>query len=184
MGNNPNSNGGFMGFPDDVVGMDEVERAHVLGDEAKAYMIAHPGRTVVNFVRKLIDTHVRETIAVHWNMEGIKQRFGAGAVTPFKILTQGSWMIIFLTSLAGAGLIVAAALREKTLAAKAVTLMSPPLGLWAYYAVVHAVIISGDRYHMQSAPFIAMIASLAIVAGFAKLKSKARSSPAPGAKGA
>ncbi len=183
MGNNPDSDGGFMNFPDYVQDMDEVERAHVLSDEAKAYMISHPVGTAISFVKKLVDTHLRETIAVHWNQQGIEQRIGAGAVTPLKIITQGSWMVIFLVSLAGAALIVAAAFREKTLSGKAIALMSPPLGLWAYYAVVHAVIISGDRYHMQSAPFIAMIASLAVVAALARLQSRAAPAPAPGAKG-
>jgi hypothetical protein len=37
---------------------------------------------------------------------------------------------------------------------------------------MHAVIVSGDRYHMQSIPFIAMLAGFAVAAAFSKLKSK------------
>ncbi|PQA89061.1 ArnT family glycosyltransferase [Hyphococcus luteus] len=172
MGNNPETDGGYMPLPDKVIGMNEVERARVLGDEAKAYMMSNPVRTGVGFVKKLINTHLRETIAVHWNQSGIEKRFGAGAVLPLKLLTQAYWMIVFLASLAGVGLVVFMALKEKTLKDKAIALMSPPLGLWAYYACMHAVIVSGDRYHMQSIPFIAMLAGFAVAATFSKLKSK------------
>jgi 4-amino-4-deoxy-L-arabinose transferase-like glycosyltransferase len=183
MGNNPDSTGAYTVPPTRTDDMTEVERAEVLGEEAKAYMLANPVRTVIFTARKLIDTHLRETIAVHWNMSGIEQRFGAGAITPFKLVTQAWWMVVFLVSLGGATLAVLAALKEKTLADKFLTFIaSPALGLWAYYAVVHAVIISGDRYHMQSIPFIAMLASLAVTTALAKLKSRA--APTPQAEGA
>lgn len=183
MGNNPASTGDYMDYPDSMSALSEAERAKVLGNEAKAYMLSHPVRTGLSAIKKLIDTHLRETIAVHWNMSGIEKRFGAGALTPLKLLTQTYWMIVFIAALAGAGLVAAAALKEKTHAAKVFALMSPPLGLWAYYAAVHAVIISGDRYHMQSIPFIAMLASLAFIAAVDRLKRVSRPQAALTAQG-
>ena len=184
MGNNPESTGDYMDYPDSMSALSEVERAKVLGDEAKAYMLSNPVRTGLSAMKKLIDTHLRETIAVHWNMTGIEKRFGASALTPFKLLTQTYWMIVLIAALAGAGLVAAAALKEKTLIEKAFALMSPPLGLWAYYAAVHAVIISGDRYHMQSIPFIAMLASLAFIAALEQVKRFRRPRAALKAEGA
>ena len=177
MGNNPNSSGAYMAYPENVEGLNEVERAEIMGDEAKAYMLSHPVRTATMFVRKLADTHIRETIAVHWNKTGIEKRLGARAVAPLKLVTQAYWILVLLASIAGAGLILRAALQQKTLAAKAFAIMSPPLGLWSYYAVVHAIIISGDRYHMQSVPFIAMLAALAASALIARLHGEKTSLP-------
>lgn len=183
MGNNPASTGDYMDYPESMHALSEAERAKVLGDEAKAYMLSNPVRTGLSAIRKLVDTHLRETIAVHWNMSGIEKRFGAGALTPLKLLTQAYWMIVLAAALAGAGLVAAAALKQQTFPAKLFALMSPPLGLWAYYAAVHAVIISGDRYHMQSIPFIAMLAGLAFIAGMDRLKRFRRPQAALKAEG-
>lgn len=160
MGNNPESTGVYMQLPEYVAGMNEVERAKVLQAEAKQYMLENPVRTISLFVKKVIDTHIRETIGVHWNTEGIKKTFGPQTITPFKILTQSYWLLILFISLIGvSGVLTHALTRTDTLLDKATALLSPPLIIWAYYAGIHGLILAQDRYHLQSAPFIAMFAA-------------------------
>ncbi len=173
MGNNPESTGVYMPLPDYAKDMSEVERAHVLQAEAKAFMLNNPGRATALFFRKVIDTHIRETIGVHWNEEGIVKTLGPGALTPLKLLTQGYWMLVLSLSLAGAGLVVIRGLTENpTLLGKATALAAPPLVIWGYYAGVHGIILAQDRYHLQSAPFIAMLAAAAVL-GLASLAQRA-----------
>ena len=127
-------------------------------------MLENPGRATALFVKKVIDTHIRETIGVHWNEEGIVKSFGAGALTPLKLATQSYWMLAFGLSLVGIGFVVFRALTENAgLLDKAAALAAPPLIIWGYYAGVHGVILAQDRYHLQSAPFVAMLAAAAIL---------------------
>jgi hypothetical protein len=37
--------------------------------------------------------------------------------------------------------------------------------LWAYFIAIHSITVTGDRYHMPSIPFLAMLAAYG-VAGF------------------
>ena len=38
----------------------------------------------------------------------------------------------------------------------------PAIVLWTYFAVLHAIIVAGDRYHYPSVPPIAALAGLAL----------------------
>ena len=159
MGNNPDSNGGYMKLPDYTTGMTEIERADVLGDIAVDYMLSNPGRTVVMSARRLIDTHKRETIAVAWNQPALAARFGDGSLLPAKVIASGYWMAVLIAGLAGAALLADKARREAGLFDKLAALAHPALVVWAYYAAVHAIIVGGDRYHFPSIPFIAILAA-------------------------
>lgn len=164
MGNNPESQGVYMPLPDYVHGLSEVERADVLRAEARAFMMENPGRATVLFFRKVIDTHIRETIGVHWNHDGIVRTFGQNAVLPLKILTQGYWMVVLGLALVGVGLTALRGLTENTsLLDRATALAAPPLIIWGYYAGVHGIILAQDRYHLQSTPFIAMLAAIGVM---------------------
>ena len=156
MGNNPLTDGGYMPDPAFVAPLNEYERDRVLGDEAKRYIVEHPVAFVIRSFKKAILLHLNETIAVHWNAEGIKQRMGEGAIFPFKLLTQGYWTSVLLLGLGGLGIM----LRERGVMR---TLAHPVVLIWAYFTGVYAVIIIQDRYHFPSQPFIAMLAAVAIL---------------------
>lgn len=165
MGNNPGSDGGYMPLPESVRTLSEYDRAAHLGNEAKRYMLENPARTAAMFLRKLADTHARETIAVHWNGEGLKRRLhslgipAAPVMTALKLATQAYWIAVLLAALGGAATLLLRARGAQSWRALAAELASPPLVLWGYFAVLHALIVSQDRYHFPSIPFIAMLAA-------------------------
>ena len=37
-----------------------------------------------------------------------------------------------------------------------------PLALWIYFALVHAVTVGQDRYHLPSVPYVAALAGVAL----------------------
>jgi 4-amino-4-deoxy-L-arabinose transferase-like glycosyltransferase len=165
MGNNPQSTGGYMDLPSHVEGLTELQRDEVLRAEARAFITENPGKTIQLFFRKLVDTHIRETIAVHWNASGITHRFGASALAPIKLVCQASWMAIFAFAIVGVALCVRRAFASKSVLSVLGAIAWPPaLTFWAYYAFVHAVTVSQDRYHLQAANLIAMLAAIAVIA--------------------
>ena len=172
MGNNPESNGGYEPLPDWTQGMSEIERAQILGERATTFMLDDPLRTTVLFFRKLIDTHATETIGVVWNTDGIKERFDERAILPLKALTQAYWTLVLASALAGALIVCASAWRANSLLDQLTVLASPPLVLWAYFAFVHAIVVSQDRYHLQSAAFIAMLSAGAVVSLSDRVKNR------------
>lgn len=171
MGNHPDGDGGYRPLPEWTKRLSEVERARVLGQQARAFMLEDPLRTTILFFRKLVGTHATETIAVHWNSGGIKERFGERAMLPFKALTQGYWSMVLLSALVGVFGICMAVLRAGTVMEKLTVLAAPPLVLWAYFASVHAIVISQDRYHLQSVAFIAMLSASGVLAILDRLRN-------------
>lgn len=170
MGNNPQSENIYMPLPDYVEGMSETDRARLLGDQAKAYMLEDPVRTVRNIVYRAVKSHDRETIAIAWNTEGLTKRYRIEEreLLPLKILSQAFWLPVLAFSLVGAILVIASMRKETTWLTRLRALASPALVFWAYYTSVHAVFVAGDRYHVPSVPFIAMMAALAMIAAWRK----------------
>lgn len=119
-----------------------------------------------------METHATETIAVHWNSDGIKERFGEWAMDPFKALTQGYWSVLLLGALAGVFGVCKKALRAGTILEKLSVLATPPLVLWAYFAGVHAIVVSQDRYHLQSVTFIAILSASGFLAVVHKWRNR------------
>lgn len=186
MGNNPQSDGGYMPLPDYVDGMSETERAKLLGEQAKAYMLKDPLRTLRNILYRAVKSHDRETIAIAWNTEGLMKRYDVeeSALMPLKLMSQAFWMSVLAFGLGGAALTVASIRKETAWLARLGALASPALVLWAYYTSVHAVIVAGDRYHIPSIPFIAMMAALAMIAAWRKFGAPRVGSRQTAAKGA
>jgi len=166
MGNHPDGDGGYKDLPEWANRLSEGERARVLGQQAREFMLEDPLRTTALFFRKLVGTHATETIAVHWNSGGIKERFGEWAMLPLKVLTQGYWSMVLLSAFAGVFGICTTALKASTVMEKLRILAAPPLVLWAYFASVHAIVISQDRYHLQSVVFIAVLSACGLLTIF------------------
>lgn len=152
MGNNPATDGMYTELPTDIARMNEAVRAKILGDEARDYILAKPIAFVWRCIVKLVRTHERETIGVHWNIDGLTPLIGEGGVTPLKAASTLYWIAVLLLAVGG---LVLVARRERWW-----TLLNPTVAIWAYFAAVHAVTLAQDRYHFPSIPYIAMLAAL------------------------
>lgn len=154
MGNNPESDGGYMRLPDDVRGLPETERARILGDLAKDYIREDPLGFVVRTLHKSVILHDRETIGVAWNQQAIDRILGTRGSVALKVVASGYWYLLLLGAFGG----IAILMRRDPLRA----IFNPPVALWAYVTALHAVIVVMDRYHMPSSPFIALLAGVTL----------------------
>ena len=130
-------------------------RDKVLGDEAKRYVMDNPGAFVLRTIKKAILLHIGETIAVHWNADGIKKRFGESALFPLKVLTQSYWLGVLAFALVGFGAMV---MKRGVIGA----MMHPIVLIQIYFTAVYAIIVIQDRYHYPSHPFVAILAAIGI----------------------
>ena len=156
MGNHPATDGGYAPIPSDAVDLGEVERANLLGQRARDFVLGNPAEFIRLTLYKLIRLHSYETIAVTWNADGIARAIGPGAIMPLKIVTQGFWWLVLAAGLAGVALLVANG-------GIAALFTSPPLFVWAYFAAVHSVIVAQDRYHFPFIPIVALFAASSLV---------------------
>lgn len=156
MGNNPDSDGTYMHLPDRAKGLSEVERGRLLKDEAMAHIRAEPLLFLKRTVARFLEQHNRETIAVHWNGPSVKRLFGETGFTVLKLIATGYWYVVAVLALAG---IVVVARRDGLWS----LVTHPCLMGWMYFAGVHALIISNDRYHFPAIPFITILAAAALV---------------------
>lgn len=155
MGNNPDSSGRYMALPPAATRMDAAARDAWLGAEAKRWMLEHPGSALELAARKLAITHATETIGVVWNERGLRAAGAAGAIPALKALANVSWWALLLLGIAGF------AQRMRATASRAL-LTEVALPIWVYFAMVHAVTVAQDRYHLPSVPFIAALAGAAV----------------------
>ncbi len=165
MGNNPESQGGYMPLPPDIEQMNEALR----DDHLKSLAIAHIKDRPVLFVKRLgkrlIDTHARETIGVSWNETQIVERYGKTVLLLIKLTTQVYWLVMLGLGLVGAVMLIR---QQGWLFA----LFHPTILFWGYFAAIHAVIVSGDRYHLPSVPMIGVLAVLPVVALWERFESE------------
>ena len=153
MGNNPQTTGDYMELPPSNI-TNEVDRDHELNRIATEYIRQHPAAFVLRTMKKAVQLHDRESIGIAWNADGIQKRYSEKILKPLKLLTAIYWWIMLAGALFGALLL----LRHRHWL-DALTL--PPLTAWAYFIAVHSIVVSGDRYHMPSIPYIAMLAAYA-----------------------
>lgn len=154
MGNNADATGGYMQLPREVNGMDTAERDAYLGAAARRWMLDHPRDVLVLAGRKLVTTYERETIAIAWNARGLagldEQRLRA-----LKLAFTAYWWAMLVASFFGIGVLLVARDWRGLLG-------NVPLALWAYFALVHAITVGQDRYHLPAVPWIAALAGLAV----------------------
>ena len=147
MGNNPSTSGMYQPVPD-LPGLNEAERDRELGRQAREFIrerpLAFAGRTAV----KLARLHERQTIGIAWNKDGLARVAPAGVVRGIKIFGQVYWLGALGAALVG----LAVACRAQGAWS---LLLSPPVTLWAFTAVVYAIIVVQDRYLIPATPMIA-----------------------------
>ena len=155
MGNNPNTNGGYCPLPPEVESLNEAVRDRLLKNEAIAYIKARPLAFVGRTAKKAVQTYDRETIGVTWNEEGLTRRYGAFVLMPLKAICTAYWW--GMLALGGIGMICV--WKRSGFWG---WISDPAIVLWFYFGALHAVIVSGDRYHYPSTPLIAALAGLAL----------------------
>src|SRR5262249_24078468 len=128
----------------------ELERDKVLGDQARAYIREYRVRFLGRILYKFVRLHERESIGIHWNLEGLQSRLSAPAIFLLKLGSNLYWWFALLLGLGGVALLV----RERGFLA---TLIHPCVFVWACFAGLHAVIVIQDRYHMPINPCIAIL---------------------------
>jgi len=151
MGNNPASTGGYMPLPEAVRGMNEAAVDDYLKDVAVQHIKEKPLLFVQRSLKRIFQTYSIETIGIAWNEKGLTSRYGRAVLLPLKLISQLYWMLMLGLALLGAGLLF----KRLTLWQ---WLIHPAILLWGYYIAVHAIIVSQDRYHYPSVPFIAILA--------------------------
>ncbi len=157
MGNNPDSNGGYMPLPPEVATMSEVARADYLKDKAKTFMREHPGQALKLMGLKLFKLNNRETIGVVWNGDALQPKIGKTGMTLLKLIATGYWYLVLIGGFAGIAVLV----RQGGWLAG---FFNPPVALWGYFTALHTVVVAEDRYHMPGSAFIAIMAAVAVVA--------------------
>jgi hypothetical protein len=174
MGNNPSTTGHYMELPAWVADLSETERSDALLALALDHVRDEPVAFVRRTVVKAALLHDRETIGVGWNAPAIDDAFGPRAQPWLKLAATAYWYVVLAAAVAGAAILV---LRQPA------SLLHPVLVSWAYFIAIHAVIVTGDRYHMPSAPFLALLAGVAIVAlrGLGPLRGGGLRAPEAGA---
>ncbi len=167
MGNNPKTTGGYMPLPETGI-VNEAELDRHLSRQAWEYIRQEPLAFVARTLEKAVLLHDRESIGIAWNEKGLEQRFGRGVLMPLKLINNPYWWLML--ACAGYGLLLL--LRQRTWL-EFFTL--PPLTVWVYYTAVHSITVTGDRYHVPSDPFIAMLSSYAICAVVGRLGASSKS---------
>lgn len=147
MGNNPATQGGFMWllpqeFPN------EVERDRFYKKLAVDYIKADPAAFLRHGVKRAQQTFDRETIGVHWNLEGIRQSMGEAAVLPLKVLSTGYW---FGLALLGVGGILA-----RLISTRGLSLLRDPAywGAFGLFLAIPLITLGMDRFHLALNPLL------------------------------
>lgn len=172
IGNRPGGTGRFQeggGARDDGADMNQADASRAMGREAAAIILDDPARFLRLSLQKLILTHDRETIGVAWNAQGFEGRLGGRGETALKVLATGYWYAVLAATALSIGALLVFGPRAG---------LALPLLAWAYFAGIHAVVLAGDRFHMPSTPFMAVIIGLA-VAGYAARAERAIPPPSP-----
>jgi len=165
MGNNPDATGFYMTTPADTAGLSEYDQNKILGERAKQYIIGRPVAFILRTIKKAVLLHAGETIAVHWNAQGIQQRFGERALLPIKAIMEGFWLTALLLALIG----IAVLARDRGIIS---AFTHPVVLIWAYYTVIYGVILVVDRFHFPSHPFISILAAIATLAIIMRARRK------------
>lgn len=145
MGNNPDTDGGYMPLPDWARGRHLPEREKDLRDRAVAFITEDPVRYVKLCVRRTLMTLRSDTISTVWNERGMA-KWGAPALVTslFKLVTSGFfyavWLALFATLFA----------RRKQWSRYDLVM----LGTVIASGFTFVVIVGGNRYHLPLAPYL------------------------------
>lgn len=170
MGNNPQSNGGYMPLPD-IQFANEVVRDQYFKKEAISFIKANPLEYAKLALRRFVLTYDRETIGVAWNEPALLRLAGAGMLPYIKLLSTVYWWLLTMGAIFGLGW----ALRRKNVGVFSLLVVVP-----GFFFVVPLLTVGQDRYHMALNPFLAIFAAFAFQRAWSCITEK--NVPQPTAK--
>jgi dolichyl-phosphate-mannose-protein mannosyltransferase len=153
MGNNPESTGGYMDFPDKKF-PNEVDRDHYYGREAANFILSHPLLYAKLSIKRAITTYGRETIGVVWNERGLSSKYKDTSLVTLKRISTAYWWSLLILGFAGTVLVIRRRL---------VGPLWPVLTALAYFAVFPVLTVAMDRYHVPIDPMLAIFAAYALL---------------------
>lgn len=165
MGNAPGTSGEYMDLPAWTEKFRDNEQDRALGALARRYIADDPAGFLARSARKVVWLYNHESIGVAWNEAGLSRQYGARTLRPLKLFTNVTWALILAAAAWGT---VSLARRHglgKTLAGPIVL----PI---AFYSMVHGVVVSQDRYHLEFAVHTGILAGAALA--MASTRSRAR----------
>ncbi len=152
MGNNPDSNGGYMQLPD-VSYKNELGRNEYLKAEAVRYIINNPIEYAQLSIKRFIKTYKSETIGVGWNQPYLDKVVSKTVIFTLKLLSTIYWWIVLLLGITG----ILIFLRKQKLA-----LFNPLTITGVYFFILPILTVGQDRYHIPTIPFFAIFSAYAI----------------------
>ncbi len=155
MGNNPETTGEYQPLPPEAEVMPELERAAFTRDLAMEYVKDEPVAFVTRTIFKAFSLHGRETIGVVWNEPAVTRLLGPSGAAGLKAVSTGFWYLALLAAFGG----IAALCKGGGWWA---ALLSAPVWIWLYFTAIHAIIVTGDRYHIPAIPLVAILAALGL----------------------
>ncbi|MEZ5702009.1 MAG: glycosyltransferase family 39 protein [Burkholderiaceae bacterium] len=155
MGNTPGTDGRYMPMPESLSHLPGNEKARVLANEAKAYILADPVAFLGRAATKLLILYNNESVGVSWNGKGIQAAFGESWELKLKRMTQATWALLFVLALVG----LCASLYK---IGWIKTLFSPLSLSVAYFTAIHMVVVSQERYHLAFAGQLAIFSALGL----------------------
>ncbi len=148
MGNNPATNGGYMGLPERGP-RNEVQRDAYFKEEAKRFIVDHPLTYLKLCLKRVQLSFDRESIGVVWNADSLPRAVQG----PLKAVSALYWYLVFAAGLAGVILFLRDDLWR---------LLDPLFLSAGMFAAVAVLVVGMDRYHMGMMPFIALFGGYAV----------------------
>lgn len=143
MGNNPESDGGYMPLPPEVDGMSTSERDSHLRGLAMDYILENPLRYLALCLRRTLSSLSTDTSSIAWNQTGITDFLGQRWLGPLRILSTGTHYAV---------LILAVVALFKTRQRLWPDLPVASLGL--LLALPFVLIVGGNRYMLPLIPVL------------------------------
>lgn len=151
MGNNPDSNGGYMKLPN-LRFRNEVERDIYFKQQAVNYIREHPFQYIRLSVLRTIMTYKAENIGVVWNGSIVKNS-SLSTVFVMKLISSLYWLFVLMSAVIGSYLL----LKRKEIGISHVLILIP-----AFLFIVPILTVGQDRYHIPLNPFLAILAAYAL----------------------
>lgn len=151
MGNNPQSNGGYMDLPN-ITFENEVLRDQYFKKEAINFIIQNPISYFKLMIKRAVTTYKSETIGVVWN-GALEKQLSHTNILILKLISTIFWWGVAITSLLG----IYDLLKKKIL-----SWHHSLFAVSAFFFVFPLLTVAQDRYHLPINPFLAIFAAYAI----------------------
>lgn len=152
MGNNPDSNGGYMPLPDAIF-KNELDRDNFYKNQAIDYIKNNPLQYLKLSLKRIYMSFGRETIGIAWNEPSLNAKLGRSGVQLSKALSSIYWLALFLVSISTYFYVTWKRL---------LPIYSPLVVAPAVFIAIPILTVGQDRYHMALIPFVAIFAAYAV----------------------